>query len=45
MGRNRDLLTASPDPRNPWWELRAIRLLTLRDELAGAPPAALETAA
>lgn len=27
-----DLVTASPDPRNPWWELRVIRLLALRDE-------------
>ena len=40
-----DLVTASPDPRNPWWELRIIRLLALDQDPAdpAAPP--LERAA
>jgi len=39
------MLAASPDPRNPWWELRIIRLLASRDE--PLPPVAppLERAA
>ena len=45
MGNQSDPLAASADPRNPWWELRTIRLLTLRDELAETPPPALNKAA
>jgi hypothetical protein len=40
-----DLVTASPDPRNPWWELRVIRLLALRDERRHLPAAPIERAA
>ncbi len=47
VGNQLDLLAASPDPRNPWRELRIIRLLALRDqrELRATPPLELERAA
>jgi hypothetical protein len=40
-------MAASPDPRNPWWELRIIRLLAIRDdhERPAAPALELDRAA